>query len=921
MDNTVVFNLNTENADRYLDNLFEQYKLDPNSIDESWKQFFMGLEFASNKDQGSDSCASNTPLGANDLQVLKLIDSYRSYGHLKAKLDPIGKTKSIGMAFMQNMDNFFNTGLGKSLLEQNDILFPWATKEICLDANLPPNLKNILEKLQQTYCSQIGVEYMHIQDPVKRSWVQEKIEKFYGKKNYDLERKTKILTKLNQACVFENFLHTKYIGQKRFSLEGSENSIVAIDAINNLASKLGVKEVIIGMAHRGRLNILANIMGKSYEEIFSEFEGKKAKAKFGDGDVKYHLGHSSVIQTENDQELLLYLMPNPSHLEAAGPVVQGFTRAKGEIIYKGDFTKILPIQIHGDAAVAGQGVVYETLQMSLLEGYQTAGTIHFVINNQVGFTTDPYESRSSTYCTNIAKMLDCPIFHVNGDSSEDVVFVSELACEFRQTFKHDVFVDMISYRKYGHNEGDEPRYTQPSLYESIDAHPDARQIYSKQLPDSQLAEKMQQDFKNLLQDRLNKIKQESAPVFTQKVDLEWKMLRESQPSDFLQSPSTHIDKNILHDIVKKLSLIPENFSPIAKAKKVVIERIKMFESDSIDWALGELLAYATLLVEGKCLRLSGQDVLRGTFSHRHASIVDEKTNERYCHLSNIAPNKHQVQIFNSLLSEYAVLGFEYGHSLASPNRLCIWEAQFGDFSNTAQTIIDQFISSGESKWHTHSGITLLLPHGYEGQGPEHSSARPERYLQLCAEFNMIVTCPTTPHQFFHLIRRQMAYEFRKPLIVFTPKSLLRHPECISKVESFTQGKFEEFIDDSKFSQLSNKEKEKICRVILCTGKVYYDLLDYQRKNSIDDIAIVRLEQLHPLPFERLDACLKSYSNAKFYWVQEEPKNMGFWNYMLRKLDYYNLTLLSRKSSASTASGYLKVHQKEQVDLVTMAFSK
>ena len=684
---------------------------------------------------------------------------------------------------------------------------------------------------------------------------------------------------------------------------------------------MGVEEIMIGMAHRGRLNVLANIMGKTYEQIFNEFEGgAKPDLTMGDGDVKYHLGFSSQVKASNGQNVNLKLAPNPSHLEAVNPVVEGFVRSKLESEYNQDPNKIIPILVHGDAAVAAQGVVYEVTQMSKLEGYSTGGTIHFVINNQVGFTTDFDDARSSIYCTDVAKMVDAPVLHVNGDDPEAVVFCVQFATEYRQKFHRDIFVDMVCYRRHGHNESDEPKFTQPSLYNIISKHPNPREVYNKTLidrgdVDAQLAKNMDKEFRALLQDRLNLVKQKPLPYTYQALEEAWRNLRRSQPADFDKSPSTSITDGTYDKVAKALTAIPKGFKPIKQIEKQLKQRNDMFfKNEELNWAAGELMAYGSLLSDGKKVRLTGQDVQRGTFSHRHAVLHDAETNEAYNSLNHIEGVSEPFNIYNSLLSEFGVMGFEFGYAMANPNALTIWEAQFGDFANGAQVMVDQFISCSETKWQRMNGLVLLLPHGYEGQGPEHSNARPERYLQLSAEYNMVVTNITTPANFFHALRRQLTWEFRKPLVVMSPKSLLRHPKVVSPKSDFLDGGFKELIPDTFVTQKSVK------RVVLCSGKVYYELQEKQEKDQRKDIALIRIEQLHPFPVKQVNKLLDKYKNAEFCWLQEEPENMGYWTYILRMYKDQKLKLISRKASASPATGYAKVHADEQQRLITEAFA-
>ncbi|EPZ51146.1 oxoglutarate dehydrogenase (succinyl-transferring), E1 component [Bacteriovorax sp. BAL6_X] len=893
----------------YIDSLYEQYESNPMEVEESWRNFFLGFEFGAGKGStGAGGEVSDEKL-RKEFNVFRLIQSFRSRGHLLSDTNPI----------RPRLDRHAHISLQDYDLTDADLNEVFTCGEfVGLGAT---TLKNIMDHMSKLYCGKIGVEYMHSTDTEMRRWFREEFETTYLKKDFSVDKKKRILHKLNEANVFENFLQTKYTGQKRFSLEGGESTIPGLDAFINEGARLGAKEFIIGMAHRGRLNILANTLGKTYEYIFSEFEGNSLEqlAGQGDGDVKYHMGFTSVTKTEDNSEVYLKLLPNPSHLETVSPVATGYARAQIDIAYGGDESKIIPIVIHGDAAVAGQGIVYETLQMSELPGYRTGGSLHFVINNQIGFTTDFTDARSSHYSTSVAKMLNIPVIHVNGDCPEDVVYACELAVKFRQKFKRDVFVDMVCYRKHGHNEGDEPKYTQPELYGMISKHKNPREMYIEELAshgsvDRAVAKEMQEEYKSLLSDRFNNVKQNVIPKKVPGPHREWKDVRFSTLEDFANSPDTSVDKKTLENIISSITQTPEGFKTLRKAQKLLDQRKAAFESDQIDWALAELFAYGSILTEGNDVRFSGEDVIRGTFSHRHAKVFDEKTNEAYCGLEHLTTGQGDFYIYNSLLSEYAVLAFEYGYSQATPHALNIWEAQFGDFTNGAQIVIDQFISAAESKWRRMSNLVMLLPHGYEGAGPEHSSCRPERFLQQCAEENMVICNITTPANMFHALRRQLKWEFRKPLVVFTPKSLLRHPLCQSKVEDFTSGKFEEVFDDS---WVNPKDVKK---VVLCTGKIYYDLLKYQQENDRKDVAVVRLEQLYPLPTDKIKAILDKYPNATHRWVQEEPSNMGAWMHLNRWRDTFReIDCISRKASASPATGYASVHMKEQETIVENAF--
>ena len=898
------------NADtQVIADLYEAYKQDPNSVDSSWRDFFKGFDF-------SQTWLTDAPVGnaadsahvQKEMAVISLIKAFRSRGHLLSKTNPVRERK----------DRQPRLGLADYALSDADL-------DTVFQAGVflgigPATLRQIQDALHKIYAGTIGFEYSYIREVATKEWLRNKIEKEALSFNPSIEKKKHILQKLNEAVVFENFLGTKYLGQKRFGLEGGESTIAGLDAIINTSADLGVKEAMIGMAHRGRLNVLANIMHKSYEAIFDGFEGNVPDEIHGDGDVKYHLGYSSKHISPNGSEISLKLAPNPSHLEAVNPLVEGFCRASADAHYNGDYSKVMPILIHGDAAVAGQGIVYEVTQMAKLKGYSTGGTIHFVINNQVGFTTDFEDARSAIYCTDVAKIIDAPVFHVNGDDPEAVVFVSRIAAEFRQEFGRDVFVDMVCYRRNGHNESDEPRFTQPTLYANITNHPNPREIYTQKLIkqgeiEAKLAEQMDAEFKAELQARLDLVKQKVRPPYIPlKLDNAWSELRYSTEKDFEKSPNTAISKATVDQVAKAITTLPKGFVALKQIEKVIADRKVFFEKGELNWATAELLAYGSLLVEGKAVRLSGQDVQRGTFSHRHAVLHDANTNENYSSLNHISDKQEKAQIYNSLLSEYGVLGYEFGYALANPNALVIWEAQFGDFANGAQTMIDQFVSSHESKWGTQNGLVMLLPHGYEGQGPEHSNARPERFLQLAAENNMVIANLTTPANIFHALRRQLTWEFRKPLVVMSPKSIFRHPKVVSKMDAFTKGSFQEVIGD-EFA-----DKAKVKRVLICSGKVYFDLLDRQEKDKRKDVAIIRLEQLHPFPTKQVEAELAKYKSAEVFYVQEEPENMGYWSYVIREFGWSRFSkLVARKKSASPATGFLKVHGEEQAALINRAF--
>jgi 2-oxoglutarate dehydrogenase E1 component len=926
------FSFITNSHPSYIEGLYQDYVKNPDTVDPEFRKFFEGFDFAITQGKASNGVngATNgtyTAAGAKaaegaytttdgvdwkkELGAYRLILGYRNKGHLLAKTNPIRPRKDRGANLDLAFYGFTQEDLDKNFFAGNLIGLGTTT------------LKNILLHLQNCYASHVGIEFKYISDQKKIDWLTNEMEKKFLNP-IPLDKKKRILEKLNEGVMFEKFLHTKYIGQKRFSLEGGETTIPALDTIINTAADHDVQEVVIGMAHRGRLNVLANIMGKTYEQIFSEFEGTaKMDQTMGSGDVKYHMGYGSEVQSDTNKTVHLKLMPNPSHLEAVDPVVVGFARAKADVMYASDYDKILPILIHGDASVAGQGIVYEVLQMSELKGYNTGGTIHFVINNQIGFTTDFDDARSSDYCTSLAAAIHAPVLHVNGDDAEAVVKCAEIATRYRQEFNTDIFIDMVCYRRHGHNEGDDPKFTQPHLYALIDQHPNPREVYTQFLIENgesdakDLAKEMEKKFWADLQERLDEVKQHPLPYHYQQPELWWRSLRKAAPTDFEHSPVTAISDADFRKIFDSIMKWPDDFKPLRKIEKLLQDKVRLFTDEGkVDWATGELLAYGSLLLDGKDVRMSGQDVQRGTFSHRHAVLRDENNDQSYNRLSRLPDAKGQFRIYNSLLSEYGVLGFEYGYALANPNALVLWEAQFGDFSNGAQTMIDQFIAAAEQKWQRMNGVTLLLPHGYEGQGPEHSSARMERFLQMCAELNIVATNVTTAANLFHAFRRQLAWPFRKPLINFSPKANLRHPGTYSKMEEFTNGGFREVIDDS-FVDNANQVK----KVLFCSGKVYFDLAERQQKENRKDVAIVRLEQLYPLPLTQLEALYKKYSQAStWFWVQEEPLNMGAASFLQMNLKTINYGVISRQPSAATATGYSKVHAQEQAEIIETAFS-
>ncbi len=899
----------------YIESLYTEFTKDSTTVDPEWKKFFEGFDFAisnggattAGNDAGKATFSSDRLV--KELGVFELIRAYRKRGHLVATTNPIRARK----------DRHAQLELSRFNLSEADMETAFFAGSFV--GAKDGKLKDILAKVKAIYTGNVGVEFTYINDTEKCNWVEKSYEELM-QKPLSIDQRRRILEKLNEGVIFEKFLNTKFIGQKRFGLEGGESTIPALDTIINDAAEAGVQEVVIGMAHRGRLNILANTLKKTYEQIFSEFEGNMPEdMTMGSGDVKYHLGFQSNITTPKGNTINVQLTPNPSHLEAVNPVVEGFARAKADTLYGKEYDKVMPILIHGDAAVAGQGVGYELLQMSKLAGYYTGGTIHYVINNQIGFTTDFDDARSADYCTSLASMVQAPVLHVNGDDAEAVVKCAMLAVAYRQKFNEDIFIDMVCYRKHGHNEGDEPKFTQPQLYALIDKHPNPREMYTQYLlqhgeADAQdLAKQMETQFWADLQQRLDEVKQKPLPYTYQKPEMWWKALRKAQDADFTKSPDTYITEADFKKLFTALMQWPEGFSPLKKVEKLIQDKIKLFETEGkADWATGELMGYASLLLEGNEVRLSGEDVKRGTFSHRHAVIYDQNTNEPYNRLSRLSDNQGTPYIYNSLLSEFAVLGFEYGYAMANPNNLVLWEAQYGDFANGAQTIIDQYIVGGEQKWTNMNGMVMLLPHGYEGGGPEHSSARLERFLQMCAENNMVVTNITTAANFFHALRRQLKWEFRKPLINFSPKANLRHVRSYSAMSEFTTGGFNEVLDDPNI-----KSAAKVKKVLLCSGKMYFDLSEKQLTDKREDVAIVRLEQIYPLPINQLNTLRDKYKKAEWTWVQEEPRNMGALSFLIMNLGDFKLNYISRLASASTATGFAKKHAIEQAQLVEEAF--
>ena len=903
--------LNAVHSD-FIEDLYQQYLTSPDSVEPSWKSFFQGYDFAKEL-YGEEELADNVEVPENvlkEFKVIELINGYRTRGHLFTKTNPVRERRQYSPTL--DIENFG--------LAQADLTTIFNAGSII--GLKSATLHDIIAHLKSIYCDSIGVEYMYLREPEEVKWWQENLNKNANHPDYTSGQKKYILKKLVQAVGFENFLNTKYVGQKRFSVEGGESVIPAISAsLKVAAERYGVEECVLGMAHRGRLNTLTNIFKKPVRSLFSEFEGKDYDEENIDGDVKYHMGYTLSKEYQDGVKIKMNLLPNPSHLETVGPVAQGVARAKIENDYNWDETKMLPIIVHGDAAVAGQGVVYEVIQMSQLNGYRTGGTLHIVINNQVGFTTNYLDARSSTYCTDVAKVTLSPVMHVNADDAEAVCHAVELALAYRMKFKKDVFIDLLGYRKYGHNEGDEPTFTQPNLYKNIKKHKNPRDIYTAKLVaenviDASYAKEIEAEYKNNLEEEFAKAKGDEKASIIPFMPEVWKGFVEHGLKELLEPVETSFDIDRLKEITKIISTTPEGKKFIRKADRILSARNKcVFEDNQLDWGTAENLAYGSLLEEGFNIRISGQDVERGTFSHRHAIFRDEISEERVNLLNTNPANKGTMTIYNSLLSEYGVLGFDYGYAMAHPNTLTIWEAQFGDFSNGAQIMFDQYISAAEDKWKLQNGIVILLPHGYEGQGSEHSSARMERYLQLCANDNMIIANCSTPANMFHILRRQMHRQSRKPLVVFTPKSLLRHPKAVNPIEDLANGTFQEVIDDTI-------DKSKVTKVVLCMGRFYYDLLAEREKLGREDVALVRLEQLFPLHLEKINAILDSYTNAtEFQWAQEEPENMGAWPYMLQRFEGKTLTHATRKFYSVPAAGSSTRYKKRQQGVIDAVFAQ
>jgi 2-oxoglutarate dehydrogenase E1 component len=882
------------NADvNAIDHLYNQYLHDPESVDIGWKKFFEGFDFARTSFEEGGTIPENFQ---KEFKVLNLINGYRTRGHLFTKTNPVRDRRKYSPTL--DLENFGLTEADMDLVYQ-------AGDEIGIGAS---TLRAIIEHLEQTYCQSIGIEYVYMRDPKRIEWLKSKIE-LKNRPVFLKERKIQIFKKLNQATNFESFLGKKFVGQKRFSIEGGEALIPALDTLVNKGSSLGVEYFVMGMAHRGRLNTLTNIFEKRPKDIFSEFEGKEFDTvDYFDGDVKYHQGFTSQVTLDSGKQIGVTLAPNPSHLEAVNTVVEGIARAKVDHLLK-DEKKICPVLIHGDAAVAGQGIVYETIQMAQLDGYRAGGTIHIVVNNQVGFTTNYLDARSSTYCTDVAKTTLCPVFHVNGDDIEAVIQAVEIAMEYRQEFNRDIFIDLLCYRKYGHNEGDEPKFTQPSLYNIIAKHPNPKDIYFAQLENEGVlskeeAKKFEDAYNEYLENEFDISRQNDKALVYDFLSQTWEGYRHGKSSDFEKSPETGVDKNKLLELGTKLATLPEGKKYFRKIAKIFEDRLNAVKEDRLDWGTAEMLAYATLLEEGHPVRISGQDVERGTFSHRHAVVKTEDTEEEIETLNMLSDKQAKFYVYNSLLSEYGVLGFEYGYSLATPNALTVWEAQFGDFFNGAQIMVDQFISAGEDKWATQTGLVMLLPHGYEGQGAEHSSGRMERFLQQCADNNMQVVNTSTPANHFHLLRRQLKREFRKPLVVFSPKMLLRHPAATSSLDEMAKGSFQEVIDDP------TAKAGNVDTVVFCSGKFYYEMMEKANEYGVDNMAFVRVEQLYPLPKKQIDSIIAKYKGAKnILWAQEEPSNMGAWTYIAMSMRDIPFIGICRNATAAAAEGSKKLHEK------------
>jgi len=896
----------TWNAD-YIDAQYKLWKAEPEKLSREWRLFFEGFELAATGPIAAQAATGQDPNPQQYSRVQALIYRYREIGHLMACLDPLAACPTDHP--LLNLEAFD--------LSVSDLDREFPADHLSASGRAP--LRDILHALKETYCHSIGVEFMHLQDPGERQWLIERLEATHGRPQLKDADKRHILEKLLQAALMEQFLNKKYLAVTRFSLEGGDAIIPALDSLVEQAVQKGCREIILGMAHRGRLNVQAHILKKPYEDIFSEFEScYNADDLIGAGDVKYHNGYLAQVKTAHDQALRLFLMNNPSHLESVNPVVEGFARARQEIAADQNRRTVLPLLMHGDAAFAGQGVVAETLNMSQLEGYGTGGTIHLVINNQIGYTTLPENARSTRYSTDIAKMLMIPIFHVHGEDPEALVHVLRLAADYRWQFGKDVVIDVVCFRRYGHNEGDEPYFTQPLMYERIRQRPSLHQVYAAELMDAQIVQKsdveaLTQRIDAQLNAAFETVHGSECPYPIASFYENW----DGFHGDYSHKPlNTAVHAKTLRTLCQKLVTLPQGFALNPKLERLLQKRLQDVEQGyGIDWAGAEALAFASLLTEGISIRLSGQDSGRGTFSQRHSVLVDTNSGERFVPLGALDENQAPFYVYDSLLSETGVLGFEYGYSLAQPRGLILWEAQFGDFANNAQSIIDLFIVSGESKWRRLSGLVMLLPHGFEGLGPEHSSARLERFLQLCAGDNIQVCYPTTPAQYFHLLRRQVKGEFRKPLVVMTPKSLLRHPAAVSRLDELSAGSFQTVLDDPETVKKAQK-------ILFCSGKIYYELCARRQALEIEDIAIVRVEQFYPFPDRRLKTAVGQYSKAKHWcWVQEEPQNMGGWPFIqsrLEKIIKRPVRYIGRDPAASPATGFPAIFRRQQDQIIEKA---
>lgn len=893
-----------------LEEYYRIYKTEPESLDLSWRYFFMGMELSrsnghSNYEISSEDLEQNDCV-EREARVVRMIEGYRSRGHLFTKTNPVRTRRKYESPLTLESFNISSDDENK-VFKAGEVL---GLKN--------PTLKQIVEHLEKTYCSSVAIEYRYLRDPSMIRWLERKMESTAATPSFNLKEKKRIFSSITRAVAFEKFLHTRFIGQKRFSVEGVESMIPALDMLVEKGAELGIREIVIGMAHRGRLNVLGNILGKPYHRIFYEFQGSGSEIQ--SGDVRYHLGFSADRETLSGKTVHLSLCSNPSHLEAVDSVVEGVCRARLDIRHENDENRIAPVLIHGDAAMAGQGVVYEVIQMSRLPGYRTGGTVHIVLNNQLGFTTNYLEGRSSTYCTDVGKTTLSPVFHVNGDDVEAVSFTMQLALEFRQKFHQDVFIDILGYRKHGHNESDEPRFTQPLLYDIIEKHPDTAKIYREQLlkeksfTESEM-DAVEQEFREKLEAELEQSKNPPDGPPNSYLKAEWKEMRLAGPEDFLESPITGVSADDLEKVSDALFHLPDGKPIFAKIRKLFETKHRQFhEKSTVDWSTAEGLAFGTLLLEGYPVRMSGQDSRRGTFSQRHSVLTLEQSEEVFIPLEHVSDDQARFQIYNSPLSEYGVLGYEFGYSMAHPMGLTVWEAQFGDFVNGAQTIIDEFITASEEKWQRMSGLVLMLPHGFEGQGPDHSSARMERFLELAVNGNIQVASPSTPAGLYHILRRQLHRPFRKPLILFTPKSLLRHPRCVSSVHDMTENtRFHEVLGEEDLNPDSVK------KILICTGKIYYDLLLERERRKDQTTSIFRLEQLHPFPQNALQKLMEPFAGKPVVWVQEEPENMGALNYIRRVSGGMIEKAISRPPSASPATGYSKNHENEQKELMERAF--